>query len=101
MAPPETLVVMLQSRPVGTIVRRDGRTVFGFLDAYVEDPDRPVLGQVFEEALRTLQTSRRGVPKWFDNLLPEEGSPLRGLIADRAGVHESQTFELLTLLGDA
>ncbi len=61
-------------------------------------PNRPVLGQIFEDDPKRPHRTRQGVPPWFANLLPE--GPLRQLIAERAGVHERRALFLLSLLGD-
>jgi serine/threonine-protein kinase HipA len=39
------------------------------------------------------------VPLWFENLLPEKGSPLRRVLAAVHGLREGQSFDLLRVLG--
>lgn len=72
--------VMLAGRPVGTLGEEpDGRISFRFSEAPKEAPDRPVLGQRFEDNLdRTYRGRRPGeLPSFFDNLIPEPGTPLQ------------------------
>ncbi len=66
--------------------------------SYWDSPNRPVLGQVFEENGRQWQpSSRLALPNWFSHLLPE--GRLRALVAAAAGVHARREFFLLQRLG--
>lgn len=92
--------VMLGDRSVGTIGEEaDGRIGFRFSDAYRNAPDRPVLGQRFEDNLeRTYRGRRPGeLPSFFDNLLPEPAGALRRLIARSAGIDERDDLGLLAV----
>lgn len=97
MPPLPALGVTLHGIPVGTIQPRGEGTAFGLSDEYLRTPNRPVLGQAFEDSPNREHRSAQGVPKWFANLLPE--GALRSLIAKQAGVHESRSSFLLERLG--
>lgn len=93
------LLVLLGARHVGSIrSARDGRNDFVFLPEYLSSPDRPVLGQYFEDHLTEVHRSRLHLPPFFSNLLPEGG--LRELVAKKAGVGSDREAELLCLLGE-
>ncbi|HCF60322.1 MAG TPA: type II toxin-antitoxin system HipA family toxin, partial [Myxococcales bacterium] len=61
------------------VVREDDRTEFSFNSRYLSMHPRPVLGQQFEDDLRSTWRSRMQLPPFFSNLLPEER--LRELVA--------------------
>ncbi|MEQ1566179.1 MAG: HipA domain-containing protein [Myxococcota bacterium] len=95
------LRVLLHGQPVGTLKHRSDEgdaCVFEFDEAYLDAPDRPVLGQWFEEDPRRERRTTHRVPPWFSNLLPE--GPLRALLADRAGVNPERELHLLAALGE-
>ena len=99
----ESLGVQLDDRRVGDLTRLPGDgSLFVFDDAYVRDPDRPVLSQLYLSGSGSLRTATRitrtRLPAWFSNLLPE--GPLRTYLAQRGGVHPGREFRLLELLGD-
>src|SRR6266568_55748 len=94
----EELQVLLGDIHVGILRHQREAVVFRPGEDYVALPDRPVLGQVFEDDLRKEHRVRSGVPSWFANLLPE--GPLRTLVAGAAGVHPSRDFYLLAHLGE-
>ncbi|MFO0761861.1 MAG: HipA domain-containing protein [Byssovorax sp.] len=99
-----TLRVLLGNDPVGTIERQEhGRTVFRFDRAYLEMPERPVLGRWFEDRLGpSFEYVEQGnrLPPFFQNYLPEEHSALRTLLARRAGVKRRDEVPLLAALGE-
>ena len=97
------LNVFLYGEPVGTLTRFAGdRTLFAFNEAYIADPDRPVVSLGFKDALGGLitdfQTTQTRVLPFFANLLPE--GPMRIYLAERAGVNPVREFFLLWVLGD-
>ncbi len=98
MTTPAPLVVSVGGVRAGLLHPSREGSYFEFDDDYLELPNRPVLGQYFEDNLTRPQRTRQGVPPWFANLLPE--GPLRRLIAERADVHERRSLFLLALLGD-
>ena len=93
----DRLEVRLNDVFVGELVRSNEGSVFVVDPGYLELPDRPVLGQVFEDAPFADHWVRQGVAPWFSNLLPE--GPLRELVSARAGVHPTRSFFLLATLG--
>ncbi len=76
----------------------DEKTAFRILPAYVEEPERPVLGQVFEDDPAKIYREKKDrLPRWFSNLLPETGSRLRLFLVR---VRELDDWDELGLLGD-
>jgi serine/threonine-protein kinase HipA len=70
---------------------------FSFDDAWLEMPDRPILGQLFEDRLpHDILTS--GLPCWFSHLLPQ--GPLRRALERQLGNEDADDFDLLQMLGD-
>ncbi len=100
----ESLHVSLGDEIVGTLTRLPGSQVFfGFDDAYISNPNRPVLSQFYLSAVGELRPeerpSRNGrLPHWFCNLLPE--GPLRTYLANRGQVRPGAEFDLLSVLAD-
>jgi serine/threonine-protein kinase HipA len=93
-----TLVVHVGGIRAGLLHQSNEGSFFELDDDYLSTPNRPVLGQIFEDDPTRPHRTRQGVPPWFANLLPE--GPLRQLIAERAGVSERRSWFLLKLLGD-
>jgi serine/threonine-protein kinase HipA len=93
-----TLSVSIHGVRAGQLHQSREGSFFELDDEYLDMPNRPVLGQTFEDDPKRPHRTRQGVPPWFANLLPE--GPLRRLIAERAGVHERRSLFLLSLLGD-
>ncbi|WP_237273810.1 type II toxin-antitoxin system HipA family toxin [Sulfitobacter sp. M22] len=96
------LDVNLYGKPIGTLTNVGGdRTFFAFTDAYIENPDRPILGLAFKEEFGELYTDFRPYQKrvmpFFSNLLPE--GHLRKYLAEQAGVNPEREFYLLWALG--
>lgn len=92
-----TATVYLGDRIVGTLGYHAGNTWFEYTDLM---PGHPVLGQGFERDPLKRRTASGSVPEWFANLLPEQGSGLRQLVAaelERKSIHD---FSLLCYLGD-
>lgn len=88
--------VHLGDRRVGTLGYRNGNTWFAYEDTAA---DHPVLGQAFEVDPDHRRTESGRVPEWFANLLPEQGSGLRDLVARELGVKRIHDFVLLVRLG--
>lgn len=97
MQPDATAAVLLGDRRVGTIGYHRGNTWFEYTDL---SPEHPVLGQGFERDPRKRRSGSGSVPEWFANLLPENGSGLRGLIATELGEKRLHDFVLLCYLGE-
>jgi serine/threonine-protein kinase HipA len=89
--------VWIGDRRAGTIQRVGDRTRFSLDLDYREDPDRPVLGLVFEDRPEKAHVATVRVAPWFSNLLPE--GRLRDWIADERGVNRQREIELLAQVG--
>ena len=90
--------VLLHGRTVGQLEFRAGGSTFRYTDDLL-DPEHQVLGQVFEESPRQVFREPVGLPTWFANLLPEQGSGLRRYYASRFGERELDDARLLLSLG--
>lgn len=95
-----TLLVSLGELEVGHLWSDGTRSLFSFHEAYLDAPERRVLGQYFEDRLR--KTARRvsGMHPWFENALPERSGVLRQRIAAGLGVSIEDSLSLLAALGD-
>lgn len=89
--------IFLYDQLIGQLVRREDSTRVVLSEAYIEDPDRAVLGLRFEENLRRTWGTRQRLPPWFSNLLPE--GQLRNWIGLDKGVSSFQESELLGRVG--
>lgn len=97
-----TLNVLLYGEPIATITNvGNDRTLFAFMDSYIHDESRPVLGLGFKDALGGLLTNfkptQTKLTPFFSNLLPE--ATMRHYLAERAGVNPAREFFLLWVLG--
>lgn len=97
-----TLNVLLYGEPIATITNvGNDRTLFAFMDSYIQNESRPVLGLGFKDALGGLLTNfkptQTKLTPFFSNLLPEE--TMRHYLAERAGVNPAREFFLLWILG--
>jgi serine/threonine-protein kinase HipA len=92
------LEVRVGSFRVGFLERfEDEDCRFSFDAIWLAAPERPVLGQFFEDRRpRDIVTS--GLPCWFAHLLPQ--GPLRRAISRQTGIDEDDGFELLRILGE-
>lgn len=90
-------VVSLYGARVGTLNQRGDYTWFRFDDDYIHDPNRVVLGLVFEDDLFAPHANSLRLPPWFSNLLPE--GRLRDWIAEDRGVSVDREMELLAQVG--
>lgn len=94
------LEVSLDGVPVGTIFRdRAGRATFKPDEAWLARNQSPQLSVSFLERPEP-RCARNGLPLWFENLLPEAGTPLRTRICDQSGIRAGDGAKLLRLLGD-
>ncbi len=89
--------VWLRSDRVGTMFQRGDYTRFLFSEKYRNDPDRPVLGLLFEQDLSARYAAALRLPGWFSNLLPE--GRLRDWIAADRKVSPQREMELLAQVG--
>jgi serine/threonine-protein kinase HipA len=89
--------VRLHGRRVGTLHQRGDYTRFVLDDDYVEDPQRPVLGLVFEQDLTAVHAAALRLPPWFSNLLQE--GVQRRWIATARHVSPDREMELLAEVG--
>lgn len=89
--------VWIGDRRAGTIRRFGDRTRFSLDGDYREDPDRPVLGLVFEDRPEKVHVATVRLAPWFSNLLPE--GRLRDWIAGERGVNRQREMELLAQVG--
>ncbi|CUB03577.1 type II toxin-antitoxin system HipA family toxin [Marinomonas fungiae] len=97
-----TLNVLLYGEPIATITNvGNDRALFAFMDSYINDESRPVLGLGFKDVLGGLLTNfkptQTKLTPFFSNLLPEE--TMRHYLAERAGVNPAREFFLLWVLG--
>jgi serine/threonine-protein kinase HipA len=93
---------LLYGEPIATITNvGNDRTLFAFMDAYISDESRPVLGLGFKDSLGGLLTNfkptQTKLTPFFSNLLPEE--TMRNYLAERAGMNPAREFFLLWVLG--
>lgn len=93
-----TASVVLGGREVGLLRFRAGGCTFTYTDD-LRDPGHLVLGQVFEEEPRRIFAERTGLPSWFANLVPEQGSGLRRYYATRFEPKHIDDARLLLSLG--
>lgn len=92
------LEVELHGRRVGTLRGRAGGGVrFSADQDWLESDQRPRLGWAFLADPRPRDGKTR-LPPWFENLLPEVGSPLRRRICEHHGLYEHDDAALLGVL---
>ncbi|MGH7270517.1 MAG: type II toxin-antitoxin system HipA family toxin, partial [Polyangiaceae bacterium] len=95
----KSLGITLSSIPVGDLTQDPrGRTTWT-PDAHWESGGQhPRLGAAFlrEPGRRRVAV---GLPAWFENLLPEDGSPLRRRLCALHGLRSGQSFALLSAVG--
>ena len=83
---------------VGFMYNADEKNWFEFSELYWNLPNRPVLGQAFEEHGRSWRPSAHvALPIWFSHLLPE--GRLREAVASAAGTNKAREFNLLARIG--
>lgn len=101
---PGLLEVRLGERRVGTFANLTGDdNLFSFDAEYADDPNRPTLSQAFigtDGALLTrVPRTHLVAPPFFANLLPEEGSVLRSIVARQYRMNATRDFPYLRALG--
>ena len=95
----EQLGVFLNHTRVGELhLLPNDNTRFILAPAYLDNPDRPVLGQTFEDDRKPRMGTRSRVPAYFSNLLPE--GPLRSLLITGNKLPYTHEFHLLHQLGE-
>lgn len=80
------------------VLKANDTTEFRLSESYREAARRPVLGQIFEEDLKRVHSSRMRLPPFFSNLLPE--GRLRELVAERLNASVDREYFLLSHLGE-
>ncbi|HST58730.1 MAG TPA: HipA domain-containing protein [Longimicrobium sp.] len=73
------------------------RSSFRFSEDYRRQPRRHVLGQHFEDDLRRTYGSKRGIPAWFANLVPE--GALRDLLKRSLSLDTDADLPILVAVG--
>ncbi len=101
---PGALQVFLGDTRVGTFTNLTGDyNLFSFDQAYVDDPQRPVVSQSLigqtGEPLAIVRRVQTIAPPFFANLLPEEGSLLRSIVARQYAINPRRDFPFLRALG--
>jgi serine/threonine-protein kinase HipA len=100
---PEALLVELQAPDgrwveVGLLGHSNEATWFESSESYWSLPERPVLGQIFDERGPSWRPSARvALPTWFSHLLPE--GRLREAVAAAAEVKQEREYHLLARIG--
>lgn len=89
--------VWIGGQRAGTIQQIGDRTRFSLDSSYREDPNRPVLGLVFEDRPERIHVATLRLSPWFSNLLPE--GRLRDWIAVERGVNRQREIGLLAQVG--
>jgi serine/threonine-protein kinase HipA len=95
----EQLQVNLPGQQVGELQReRSGRVTWLPLREWELGDQRPRLGIAFlrKPGPRCAGT---GIPAWFENLLPEQGSALRSRLSSVHGLREGDSYGLLRSIG--
>lgn len=96
-SPERYYAVWLNAQKAGVLHVRGDYTYFVLDRAYVDDPERAVLGLQFEQDLRARHSANMRLPPWFSNLLPE--GRLREWIAAERGVAVDREMQLLAQIG--
>ncbi|WP_437978929.1 type II toxin-antitoxin system HipA family toxin [Sorangium sp. So ce295] len=100
----DALEVRLEGALVGLLERFEDWTCrFSFHSSWLEAPERPVLGQFFEDQKPREVETVGHVPCWFDHLLPPPQSPLWQAVVRQAQVDPDDPmieFDLLGFLGE-
>ena len=101
---PGSLHVFLGATRVGTLANLDGDyNLFTFDQAYLDDPQRAVLSQGLigksGEPIARIPRIQTVAPPFFANLLPEEGSLLRSIVARQYAINSRRDYPFLRVLG--
>ena len=94
------LEVFLGDLPLGELLEDEPNpTTFRFLPEYRTMPNRPVLGQRFEDDLQRVYKGKKGkLPAFFANLVPE--GKLREVLGRHFGVTSDADWDFLAALGE-
>lgn len=93
------LEVAVDDQRVGVLRSAAGSTIrFAPERAWIEGGQQPRLGWAYLVDSAPREGGTR-LPAWFENLLPEAGSPLRRRIRQHHGLHEHDGPALLKVLG--
>lgn len=97
----DALEVLLRDVRVGTLIRQQRyRSSFQLDPDYLALPNRPILGQEFEDRNpHRARISEDSVPTWFSHLLPEQGGFLRDVVTRQMGGEQLDDFDLLRQMG--
>ena len=101
---PGSLGVWLGDRRIGTITNLPGDyNLFAFDADYLDDDHPPVLSQNFigpsGATVRIVPRTHRVSPPFFANLLPEEDSLLRAIVARQQKINRTRDFPFFPALG--
>ncbi|MET8650361.1 type II toxin-antitoxin system HipA family toxin [Nocardia aurea] len=89
--------VWLYEERIGWLFHHDNYTWFEFIEEYLSDSARPVLGLRFEEQPRAKFAANLRLPQWFSNVLPE--GIMREWIALERAVSPEREMELIAQVG--
>lgn len=92
--------VFLDDQIVGRLWANDTHSHFSLNQEYLDTPDRPVLGQYFEDRLQKKARRVQGMHPWFENILPEKSGALRKAFASALKMDSSDSMALLGALGN-
>ena len=81
----------------GILTDAGNHTSFAFIRSYLNNPERPILGQIFEDTPTRVWSHKTRVAPWFANLLPE--GDLRAFLASSLGVSGVRDAPLLGAIG--
>lgn len=94
------MLVQVQSTPVGVLDRnRSGLVTFRPDSGWLDGGQRPRLGLGMLQSPGP-RTAGTGLPAWFENLLPEDGSALRRRLCAHLQLRPNDSPALLRHLGD-
>lgn len=99
----EVLEIFLHDELIGTITQLSGdKNLYTFSRDYIENTKRPLLSLSFKdkfgELITDIKATRRRLPPFFANLLPE--GPMREYLARHAQANPEREFYLLSALGN-
>ena len=92
------LEVWLYGEPIGALERHRGGSVFSPNDGWRWARFQPLLGLSWLQDPAPRRADR-GLPVWFEALLPDRGSALRSRLCAATGVPEDDSFGLLGAVG--
>ncbi len=94
-----TLLVSLEDVVVGHLWGDGSHSLFSFHQSYLDSPNRPVLGQYFEDRLQKTARRVRRMHPWFENALPERAGALRNRLSRMLELDASDSMALLSAVG--